>query len=163
MISRPISQLRLTRQGLLSLALLPVFLCGTLPHIACICADGHREEHCRALSRHRSTAQTPSKSQCSCCKLRDEAPACCQAAEHGPQPQTRLSASANCCRPVVESPAPLVASAKTDVASKSTLLASVAPIADLSCTDPVHPAWQSRHLCTPPPLDEEIVYLHLTI
>jgi hypothetical protein len=162
MILRLFSQLRFTRHGFLSLALLPAFLYGTLPHTACICADGHREEHCRALSRHTSAPQSAAKSECSCCKAREGAPSCCQAGEHQSSACHLLTTAGTCCQPIVESPAPLVPSAKVQSPEKSALLATVAPIpeywsADSFCT----PHW--RHLSTPPPLDVVIVYLHLTI
>ena len=55
---------------ILSLALLPAFLYGTLPHTACICADGHREEHCRALAGKRCDKSSAVSAPCSCCRAR---------------------------------------------------------------------------------------------
>src|SRR6478609_5338551 len=112
MVSRLISQFYLTRRGIFSLALLPAFLCGTLPHTACICADGHREEHCRALSRHTSAPTSAGKLRCNCCKPRDEAPDCCQTEKQDSQRQAGLTASGNCCHPIIETPAPLASSTK---------------------------------------------------
>jgi len=162
MISRLFSRLQFTRRGFLSLALLPALLYGTLPHTACICADGHREEHCQALSRHTSAAQSAAKSECSCCKARQGAPSCCQSSENQ-SPACHLSTtSGTCCQPIVESPAPLVPAAKFQTPAKSTLLATVAPIAEYCSAESfLTPHW--RLLSTPPPLDVVIVYLHLTI
>jgi hypothetical protein len=169
MIRRLLSPFHLTRHGLFSLALLPAFLHGTLPHAACICADGHREEHCRALSRHASASKSAAKSGCMCCKTRNESAGCCQGAEQHqpanqqPQPHTGLAALENCCHPVIEAPAPLAVSVKSDSAANSSLIAAITPIADFCSTGSARPAWHSQHLFTPPPLDAVIVYLHLTI
>jgi|SRR5262245_24155592 len=163
MISRLIAQLQFTRRGLLSLALLPVFLLGTIPNTACICADGHREEHCRALIRGNAAAKSSSKSGCCCCKPQNDAPSCCQAADHQPQTPAGLIASGSCCHPIIESPAPLAASAKDHAPAKSTLVATLATIDSFWAADATHPTPSWRHLSTPPPIDVVIVYLHLTI
>jgi hypothetical protein len=163
MISRLISQLHFTRRGLLSLALLPAFLYGALPHTACICADGHREEHCRALSRHSSAPQSATKSECSCCKARQGAPSCCQAAGSQAQSHSASMAAGTCCRPIVESPAPLIRSANVQTAAKPLALATLVPVDELLAADAFQLVRSWRHFSTPPPLDVVIVYLHLTI
>lgn len=164
MISRLIAQFQFTRRGLLSLALLPAFLYGTLPHTACICADGHREEHCRALAGQRCDKTSATSAPCTCCKARQthNARNCCQANEEG-LPRTGLIASGACCHPIVEAPAPVVPTAKADLASKSTLVAAVATVPEPLSADSYRPLRHSDHLSTPPPLDVVIVYLHLTI
>jgi len=163
MISRLSSQLRLTRQALLSLALLPVFLWGTLPHIACICADGHREEHCRALSGQVRALRSATSTKCSCCQSRNGARSCCQTAKHERQSPTNLIASGSCCHPIVESPAPLVLTGKIQPPTKATLVAAIAPLAEFDTAPTNHALRQWHRLSTPPPLDVVIVYLHLTI
>src|SRR5438105_15738154 len=127
MISRLLSQLQLTRRGIVSLALLPAFLYAALPHTACICADGHREEHCRALAGKRCDKASAASAPCSCCKARSETHderSCCPGNES--HQRTGLVAAGQCCHPIVESPAPLVPSAKADLAAKSTLVAALA-------------------------------------
>ncbi|MBW8883664.1 MAG: hypothetical protein JF612_02570 [Planctomycetia bacterium] len=154
---------------------MPAFLYAALPHTACICADGHREEHCRVLAGQRcdktpaasaSAAGNPAAStQFSCCKACQEtrdARSCCPAKE-SQTPQTGLMAAGQCCHPVVEAPAPLVLSAKAAAAEKSTLVTAIAPITEPWFVDTYRPIRHSDHLSTPPPLDVVIVYLHLTI
>jgi len=73
-----------------------------------------------------------------------------------------LTTSGTCCQPIVENPAPLVPSTKVQAPTKSTLVATVAPIAEYRPANSFStPHW--RHPSTPPPLDVVIVYLHLTI
>lgn len=162
MITWLLSQLHVSRRGLFSLALLPAFLYGTLPHTACICADGHREEHCRVLSRRESAAKFGAKTHCSCCQVRQGERSCCQTNKHPSKPQSGLIFAGTCCQPIVESPAPLAPSAKVQSPNKSALLTALAPTVEYwsavsSRITPGHP------LSTQPPLDVVIVYLHLTI
>src|SRR5436305_8904639 len=71
------------RERLVSLVLLPAFFLGTMPHIACICADGHREDFCKAtLCVAVSSGSSNSAScGCSCCKSHgnQQLPSCCRA------------------------------------------------------------------------------------
>ena len=164
MFHRFSSLIRFHSKGILSLALLPAFLYGTLPHTACICADGHREDHCRALAAPRCDKTPAANTQCSCCKARrDDARNCCQAKENKTHQRTGLIAAGTCCHPIVEAPAPLVPSVKADAVAKSTLLPAFAPIAEPWFAASYRPLRHSDHLATPPPLDVVIVYLRLTI
>jgi len=75
------------------LAMLPVFVVGTLPQVACICADGHREMACPKLKGG------VEKHVRSCCagKVREQV--------RQPLPTSGIGARVvSCCRVVIESP-----------------------------------------------------------
>src|SRR5437773_899580 len=122
MLRRIKSLARTYRERLLSLVMLPAFFLGTLPHTACICADGHREALCRAgACRSINTASGATTCcGCSCCKNRSAGTtrSCCQAkgccaAKH--KAADGIAAKNSCCRPFVEASAPAVAATKTTV------------------------------------------------
>jgi hypothetical protein len=155
------------RERVLSVALLPVFFLGTLPHTACICADGHREEHCQALAcRNLATKQLKTQ-KCGCCRDRAAnvgAQSCCLAKQSQAESCTRMvGMSGSCCNPIVEAPAPMASAGKVDLATKSLVVATTEPPSTFNLVDRVQSATESINLSTPPPLDVVIVYLHLTI
>src|SRR4051812_7368719 len=123
-MSRRMSKLiRAHRERVFSLVMLPAFFLGTLPQAACICADGHRETNCPAMTATRGEHGCCSKANKtatkSCCQH-----GVCQAGNH-PTPASGLAAkNGSCCKPVVETPAPAVTTKKTHVAP-STLAATV--------------------------------------
>lgn len=163
--------MRSHRERLLSLVLLPAFLLGTLPHTDCICGDGHRElfctpGHCRAcLSR-----SSASGAGChSCCKAHaaTEKPSCC-ATKHCEQSPAGgpTSVAANqgcCCKGVLEVPAPVTLSKKSELTGHSTFVAVVESPPAYVAANELWPSFDCVSHSTPPPLDAVIVYLHLTI
>jgi hypothetical protein len=161
------------RERLVSLVLLPAFFFGTMPHTACICADGHREEFCKAaLCRaigNGSTATTCCG--CSCCKGRGahEGRSCCQAkscqpANGGAAPANGIAAkTGSCCQPFFEAPAPAVVSGNADLGSQLTFVAATALPTIFIGADEFQPTLARSSFSTPPPLDAVIVFLHLTI
>lgn len=158
------------RERLVSLMLLPAFFLATMPHTACICADGHREAFCRAaLCRLMSSEFGESACcGCSCCKARAtcEKRSCCKAkhCQQKPIDGTGLIAiTGSCCHPYVEVPAPAVTVGKTDLKANSTLVTAIAPLPILLPADNIRATFERVHHSTPPPLDTVIVYLHLTI
>src|SRR5205809_397178 len=113
-----LSPARVSRERVLSLVMLPAFFLGTLPHTACICADGHREAVCRAgaCMAINNGAGATTCCGCSCCKDRGTpgARSCCQAksccaAKHKTTPKNGIAAENSCCQPIVEAPAPATA------------------------------------------------------
>jgi hypothetical protein len=170
MFQRLLRLTRTYRERVLSLVILPAFFLATLPHTACICADGHREAFCRATTCRFLGANTCS--ECSCCKgsgTACEKRSCCHA-KHGQsvpvdvKHTTGLTAkTGSCCNPIVEAPAPAVNSGKSDLGSKPVFIAAIQPLPTLWSVDHVRPAFERTQHSTPPPLDAVIVYLHLTI
>jgi len=162
------------RERILSLVLLPAFFLGTLPQTACICADGHREASCPATSGRILAART-NENKCgghSCCMPKSSASenrTCCQAKLGQPSScdtasgTTLIAQAGSCCHRIVESPAPVAPSAKSDLVSKSAVVAAIEPIATLWSADRVRPEFERGQHSTPPPIDAVIVYLHLTI
>jgi hypothetical protein len=159
-------QARFNRQRLISLVLIPAFSAGTLPHTACICADGHREEHCRAI-QPLVVPHGTSAAKCNCCSSRSTAGAAGNVSCHGRGLQvaspSALTIGKSCCQPIIEGPASAIPVSKTDVhlGAKCVGLAftqdSTLPGASISFSRP------AAHPGGPPPLDAIIVYLHLTI
>jgi hypothetical protein len=153
--------------------LVPAFLLGTLPHSACICADGHKEPSCNATAccAMASGKATDGCCGCTCCKPGDDGKprACCQANHRSKtadqKPASGLAAkTGHCCSPIVEAPAPAAAAKKVEPQAHKHLLTAVLPALQSMSALPV-PA-TTRPLDNhhgPPPLDAVIVYLHLTI
>src|SRR5947207_3563752 len=122
-----------SRERILSLVMLPAFFLATLPHTACICADGHREEFCRATACRFLGAKTCG--ECSCCQESAAAcqkSSCCHAKHSQPDssksktPTTGLTAkTGSCCNPIVEAPGPAVTAGKGQLPSKSALVAAI--------------------------------------
>lgn len=171
---RCVSSLARNHRGrLLSLVMLPAFFVGTLPHTACICADGHREEWCWAAACRTFTTGGGSAAccGCSCCQVCDTSheQSCCQGKSCGAARRRAISregiaADADaCCRPLVEAPAPAALAAKTGAASQVLPLVTVLPPPALLV--PVEPRGSCARIrfSTPPPLDTVIVFLHLAI
>ena len=162
-----------SRGRMLSLVMLPAFFLGTLPHTACICADGHREEFCKAaLCRALGNgSKTTACCGCSCCKPSGShaGRSCCQSkqGESGKpssMPMNGLAAKTNsCCQPIIEAPAPASQSSKVEVVDQLSLVAAVASLLLLVPTVDIRPSFDHIHSATPPPLDAVIVFLHLTI
>ena len=149
------------------LILIPAFLCGTLPHTACICADGHREEQCRAISRPAALPDGNSAGKCNCCSSRTITSAAASDCRHSTATESESSsaliAGKSCCQPIVEGPASAIPAAKGDASLQLKCLAvsiiadNAPPAATVSFSQP------TSHPSGPPPLDAVIVYLHLTI
>lgn len=162
------------RERILSLVMLPAFFLGTLPHTACICADGHREAFCPATAC-RFLGARASENTCSghsCCIRESSAcenRTCCQAKLDQPSSldtasgTTLIAQTESCCHPIVEAPAAALTSPKSELASKSAFVAAIEPLATLWSADRVRPAFEWNQHSTPPPIDTVIVYLHLTI
>jgi hypothetical protein len=167
MFRRVTNLARVYRERVFSLALVLVFLLGTLPHTACICADGHREEHCQALACRNLATRQAKMQKCSCC--RDKVggatePSCCLAKESQVEFDVDLiRAAGSCCNPIVEAPSPMAVSSKVNSASKALVFATIEPPSLFDLAEHVPPATGWNNRSTPPPLDAVIVYLHLTI
>jgi hypothetical protein len=153
--------------------LVPAFLLATLPHAACICADGHKEPSCNAAA---CTALAHGKDTgvccgCSCCKPGDDGKlrACCKSkhrpAEPAKAPESGLSAkTGSCCHPIVEAPAPTVNAKKGELPSQKNLVfraLPTLPFISVLLTRSTNSPLDNHH--GPPPLDAVIVFLHLTI
>lgn len=159
------------RERLLSLVMLPAFFLGTLPHTACICADGHREPFCRAAACTASGSSRTACCGCSCCKDRGshEGRSCCQGKSCQPTngsstPASGLAAkTGSCCQPIVEAPAPAAKTSKVELDKHLVLVATIESFSSLAAANEVRPALERSSFSTPPPLDAVIVFLHLTI
>jgi hypothetical protein len=161
------------RERLLSLVMLPAFFLATLPHTACICADGHRESSCnvwacRAGAPESSKAASCGRSCCKDCRAKQERNCCHknagESAKHDSMHVSGLVISTgSCCHPIIEAPAAAIATNKAKQASDQLIAAVVHPLPALVSTVAVRPAFERIHTSTPPPLDAVIVYLHLTI
>jgi hypothetical protein len=161
------------RERLLSLVMLPVFFLATLPHTACICADGHREASCkawacRAGASESSKAASRGRGCCTDCGAK-KGRSCCpkkagESAKHDSLPVSGLVLSTgSCCHPIIEAPAAAIAPSKAKQASDQLIAAVVHPLPALASTVAVRPSFDRVHSSTPPPLDAVILYLHLTI
>jgi hypothetical protein len=172
-VRRITRQLRAYREKLISLVVLPVFFFGTMPHTACICADGHREEFCkaaicRALNQGASTTQCCG---CSCCKNAggQKVRSCCQSKSCEPAsgsetPVNGVAAKkGSCCHPYLEDSAPATVSGKASLGSQLVIAATAVGPITLVSADEYLPTLNLDIFSTPPPLDAVIVYLHLTI
>ena len=165
---------RLQRQGeqLLVALVLPAFFLSTLPQMACICADGHREASCPALKVHCASPQgaTPRGAK-SCCRRSESelGRSCCHGkgcppASSNQSPLSRIGTKSGvCCHPVVEAPAPAVTPKKTGPTEPSSLVAVSQPPAALISAPELWPALVPVAQSTPPPLDAVIVFSRLTI
>ena len=157
------------RERFLALVMLPAFFLATLPNTACICGDGHREARCNAaaccaIKQGKSTGVCCG---CPCCQMKSGKPCCCcKAKRSGIEPRKDcppglVAKTGNCCRPIVESPAPAQGIEKISLPSTFDVV-----ISELSPT--VADAGQFRLARRTldyhgPPLDAVVVYLHLTI
>jgi hypothetical protein len=153
----------------LAALLLPAFIAGTFPQTACICADGHRETACPAMSR---PASPSAKSECcakSCCreKFKGGTPACdgngCQSSASSNAGSTSLATKAgSCCHKVFESPPPAVSAKKSDTVFQVTMAFAEVPSTLLPAAQ-LWPVFTLTSFSTPPPLDAVIVFSRLTI
>lgn len=153
--------------------LVPAFLLATLPHAACICADGHKEPSCN-LSACCAIAQGKGNGVCcgcSCCKPdSDGTPRSCCQSEHRPaepakNPASGLNAkTGSCCHPIIEAPAPAAGAKKGELLPQKNLVFEALPtlpyISVLPARSTTRPL-DNHH--GPPPLDAVIVFRHLTI
>ena len=153
--------------------LVPAFLLATLPHSACICADGHKEPSCN-VSACCAIAQGKGDGVCcgcSCCKQNsDGTRSCCCQSKHAPagpakNPVSGLNAkTGSCCHPIVEAPVPAAGAKKSELPSQKNLVLRALPtlpfISVLPAQSTTRPL-DNHH--GPPPLDAVIVFLHLTI
>ncbi len=171
---RRLSKLARTyREKILSLVVLPAFFLGTLPHTACICADGHREEFCKAAACRSiaSGSSTTACCGCSCCQNRgsDQGRSCCkdkccERPTGSTAPAGGLTAkTGTCCQPIVEAPAPAATSSKAELGAKADFVAAVVPFPSAILANEIRPVMEPIGYSTPPPLDVVIVFLHLTI
>ncbi len=160
-------------ERLLSLVMLPAFFLGTLPHTACICADGHREPSCNA-SACRARAFESSKAACCgciCCKDcgTKHGRSCCQKQASKSHKHNSVSVNGlvamtgSCCHPIIEVPAAAIGPNKAQQSLDQVVAAVGHPLPALASTVAVRPSIDRVHTSTPPPLDAVIVYLHLTI
>ena len=161
------------RERLLALVMLPAFFLASLPHTACICADGHREQFCRAGACHARSSGSNATAccGCSCCQVRDSAQgrSCCRQNAHNssgntPVPGHGLNAKTGpCCKPFVEAPAPAIKSNKVEQLSAKAIVAAVEPLNLPFYIASDRPSVELYHSSTPPPLDAVIVFQRLTI
>src|SRR5437773_6441217 len=165
MLRRIKSLARSFRERILSLVILPAFFLGTLPHTACICADGHREALCRAGTCRaiNSASGATTCCGCSCCKNRSASGtrSCCQAksccaTKH--KTADGIAAKNSCCQPIVEASAPAVAATKTNVESQTHFVAATQFVTTPVGADNSSPAIERCRFSTPPPLDAVIVF-----
>lgn len=153
--------------------LVPALVLATLPHTACVCADGHQEPICNvwACCAANEAQAKGSPCGCSCCKQEDgETPrACCQSkhrlTKSGQQPPAGVAAKqTHCCQPIAAAPVPVASTKPSDLPAHSSLVSVVPHVLSLA-------AFVSRQVWAqppdnhhgPPPLDAVILYLHLTI
>jgi hypothetical protein len=173
MLRRIKKLVRPNRKRLLSLVMLPTFFFATLPHTACICADGHREPSCNAAAC-RGLAQSETAQECCGCKCclashDGQARSCCQGksgrrASEGTSGLAGLSGSkANCCHPIVESPAPATVSKQQKIASGEDFVAAIDWLPVMSPATEVAGSFRRLRGSTPPPRDVVILFAHLTI
>lgn len=161
------------RERLLALVMLPAFFLASLPHTACICADGHREPFCQASACHarNSGSSATACCGCSCCQVRGAAQprSCCL--QKSSEPTGNKAAPAHglraktgpCCQPFVAAPAPAIKSSKAEQPSREAFVAT-AELLHLPLYIPMGcPAIELLHSSAPPPLDAVIVFQRLTI
>jgi len=151
------------RERVLSLVMLPAFLLNTIPQTVCICADGHRELFCPAVTSGASECKATC-CNCSCCpnSKSSEQKSCCRGGHHSTADSGWTSLKRQCCRLVSEAPAPLVKANQDSLPTSHDLVAIASPDVLIPATS--HYAARSLLLGNrPPPLDLPIVYLHLTI
>ena len=173
MFQRMPRPMRARRERVVSLLLLPAFFLGTMPHTSCICADGHREEFCKAtLCRaFNQGSKTTACCGCSCCKNSGDKQvrACCRAkacesTNSSSTPVNGVTArTGSCCHPFTEAPAPAVAAGKASLGSQLVLCTATVPVVTYLPAQEVQPTLDRSNFSTPPPLDAVIVFLHLTI
>lgn len=168
MVRRLRKFVRLHRERLLSLVVLPAFFLASLPHSACICGDGHREPfctpgHCRACNTssgdHSCCKGQSSQQEQGCCgtKHDEESPA-------GDTSNPTVTAKTGCCcTGVVEIPAPATVAKKSEFAGHGVIVAIAQRSSAFVSASELWPSFEQINHSTPPPLDAVIVYLHLTI
>jgi hypothetical protein len=158
------------REQLLAALLVPTFFFGTLPQIACICADGHRMQHCPLQYCPLQYSVSPKRSCCSDHEQTSNATrSCCGSG--GCQSQTSdgsrvfavATANSRCCHPVVELPAPAASVKKADVTAKATLVGMIASPVSLVAATELWPTLAAPIQSTPPPLDVVVFFSRLTI
>jgi hypothetical protein len=168
MFRRIAKQMHAHRERIVSLMLMPAFLIGTMPHTACICADGHREVVCPAMAG-RFTLQCSNagaRSERSCCSEKVgccSKASCCRGRQSRPPASGLFAKTGSCCHPIVEAPAPVAPTSKGDVATTSALAATAQSPPSILLANDFPRAYQQVAHSTPPPLDVVIVYLRLTI
>jgi len=145
-----------SHERVISLAMVPILLLGTIPHAACICADGHREKFCRA--RMGITAGAPAVAQKRNCCRRQVAPVTAAT----PLATTCLARPKSCCRPVLELPFPVTDSVKNS-SSPQPQLTIETHVCDSQRPSALSPILERAPHSSPPPLDAPIVYSRLTI
>jgi len=156
------------RQQLLSLVILPTFFFATLPHTACICADGHRETFCNVaacrLLAHNSGATVCCG--CKCCNSHDGRKCCRNKRgddESHDLPKTGLFVKSGCCQPIVQFPALVTNLEQVNSVAQSANVAAVDPLPALLPAISTGPALYCIARSIPRPLDAVILFLHLTI
>lgn len=163
---------RLHRERLLALVMLPAFFLATLPHSACICGDGHREAHCNRAVCCALNQGEASTISCGCafCKTKgDGKTGCCCQSKNGPvkpakdSPPGLAAKTGTCCHPYLEAPAPAVAVKKQAATSQSDVAVSLTSSQTCSDRAPFCVARRVLDYRGPPPRDAVIVFQHLTI
>ena len=160
-----------SRERLLSLALVPAFLLGTLPHAACICSDGHRQENCPALACRSLSQETGATASSDCCcqvKSAHQARSCCAVKKHDAArvgssvPAGTIAKGSTCCQRIVEAPAPASA-VKHDQIAKRIAFDLVADVALPAIFSPQSRPALVRFDAPNTPLDLVIILQRLTI
>jgi hypothetical protein len=163
--------MRAYRERILSLVLLPAFVLGTLPHPACICADGHREPICQASLHSAANRGILATACCGCsaCKQRssNQVRNCCRGQEQATNPPEHKPGLAardcGCCHPYLESGAPAVAASKVTIRSWSELSAVVNPATPPLPVRTTRLTFRRISWSGPPPVDAAVVFQRLTI
>ena len=157
---------RASGRRLLTFAMLPAFFIASLPHWACICADGHRTSACPMLRTPTAAFSVAKQSSGkSCCQKRiaQEARACCASGTRlsGGHGTTAIKTASSCCRVVVELPAAATSVKQAD--AKNLAASAIAePFVQLFGIG-VSQAAFAISFQSPPPIDAVILYSRLTI
>jgi hypothetical protein len=151
---------------LVSLVLLPAFVLGTLPQIACICSATDGELTCPTKPRGVGEVRCSALPGSSCCQrsaARNE-PSCCQPKQAGqlPSPQP-LASCGGCCYQVIAPPTPAAIHEKPGALKSQAIGFVIAelPPPSLLAVAQARLLPGARH--APPPLDLVIVLRRLTI
>jgi hypothetical protein len=153
--------------------LVPAFLCATLPHSACFCADGRKETTCNAAVCCRIAAGENTSGPgcgCSCCQpFNGQQPRTCCLAETQIEPSKdsdspRNARSVPCCKPVVQAPTPVARGKMEAPPTHKDLTWEFLPALHFVSNVPASPSIRPLDdYHGPPPLDAVILFLHLTI
>jgi len=141
-----------SRGRILALAMLPVFVVGTLPQVACICADGHREMACPKLKGG----------------VEKHVRSCCAAKSHAGVNQLGHmygvgARVVSCCRVVIESPPATVVVKQSRATDELTHIDASDRFVSHSAEPSFRAVRSEAAHWQPPPRDAVIWFSRLTI